>query len=76
MPSWDELAALEAAESDLRREQAKAEADVNQVRSRVERDKTRLDAGQVSSPGSWRTCSRKSPRWPAASPIWKRSCST
>ena len=46
----DELAALEAAESDLRREQAKAEADVEQVRSRVERDKTRLDAGQVSSP--------------------------
>jgi len=46
----DELAALEAAESDLRRAQAKAEADVDQVRSRVERDKTRLDAGQVSSP--------------------------
>jgi uncharacterized protein len=46
----DELAVLEAAESDLRREQAKAEADVEQVRSRVERDKTRLDAGQVSSP--------------------------
>ena len=46
----DELAALEAAESDLRREQAKAEADVDQVRSRVDRDRTRLDAGQVSSP--------------------------
>ena len=46
----DELAALEAAESDLRREQAKAEADVDQVRSRVERDRTRLDVGQVSSP--------------------------
>jgi len=46
----DELTALEAAESDLRREQAKAEADVDQVRSRVERDRTRLDAGQVSSP--------------------------
>jgi predicted nucleic acid-binding Zn-ribbon protein len=46
----DELAALEATESDLRREQAKAEADVDQVRSRVERDRTRLDAGQVSSP--------------------------
>jgi predicted nucleic acid-binding Zn-ribbon protein len=44
------MAALEAAESDLRREQAKAEADVDQVRSRVERDRTRLDAGQVSSP--------------------------
>ena len=46
----DELAALEAAQSDLRREQAKAEADVDQVRSRVDRDRTRLDAGQVSSP--------------------------
>ena len=46
----DELTALEATESDLGREQAKAEADVDQVRSRVERDQTRLDAGQVSSP--------------------------
>ena len=46
----DELTALEAAGSDLAREQAKAEADVDQVRSRVERDQTRLDAGQVSSP--------------------------
>jgi uncharacterized protein len=46
----DELTALEAAESDLGREQAKAEADVDQVRSRVERDRIRLDAGQVSSP--------------------------
>ncbi|HEV8278720.1 MAG TPA: C4-type zinc ribbon domain-containing protein [Streptosporangiaceae bacterium] len=46
----DELTALEAAESDLGREQAKAEADVDQVRSRVERDQIRLDAGQVSSP--------------------------
>lgn len=46
----DELTALEAADSDLRREQVKAEADVDQVRSRVERDQTRLDAGQVSSP--------------------------
>jgi predicted nucleic acid-binding Zn-ribbon protein len=46
----DELTALEAAESDLGREQAKAEGDVEQVRSRVDRDQTRLDAGQVSSP--------------------------
>ncbi|HUL25960.1 MAG TPA: C4-type zinc ribbon domain-containing protein [Streptosporangiaceae bacterium] len=46
----DELTALEAAESDLRRELAKSEADVEQVRSRVTRDQTRLDAGQVSSP--------------------------
>jgi predicted nucleic acid-binding Zn-ribbon protein len=46
----DELAALEAQQSDLSREQAKAEADVEQVRSRVQRDRGRLDAGQVSSP--------------------------
>jgi uncharacterized protein len=46
----DELTALEAQESDLAREQAKAEGDVEQVRARVERDRTRLDAGQVSSP--------------------------
>jgi uncharacterized protein len=46
----DELTALEAQESDLKREQAKAEADVDQVRSRVDRDRGRLDAGQVSSP--------------------------
>ncbi len=46
----DELTALEAQESDLSRQQAKAEADVDQVRSRVERDRSRLDAGQVSSP--------------------------
>ena len=31
------------------REQAKAEADVDQVRTRVERDRKRLDGGQVSS---------------------------
>jgi uncharacterized protein len=46
----DEIAALEAREGDLKREQAKAEADVEQVRSRIVRDRTRLDAGQVSSP--------------------------
>jgi uncharacterized protein len=46
----DQLTTLEAEESDLKREQAKAEADVEQVRSRVERDRSRLDAGQVSSP--------------------------
>jgi predicted nucleic acid-binding Zn-ribbon protein len=46
----DELAALEARDSDLTREQAKAERDVDQVRSRIERDRARLDAGQVSSP--------------------------
>jgi uncharacterized protein len=46
----DEIAALEATEGDLKREQAKAEADVEQVSSRIGRDRARLDAGQVSSP--------------------------
>jgi uncharacterized protein len=46
----DELATLSAREGDLRREQAKSEADVEQVRNRISRDRTRLDAGQVSSP--------------------------
>jgi uncharacterized protein len=46
----DSLAALDAQERDLKREQAKAEADVDQVRSRIVRDRERLDAGQVSSP--------------------------
>jgi predicted nucleic acid-binding Zn-ribbon protein len=45
-----ELATLQALEGDLKREQAKAEADVEQVRSRIDRDRARLDAGQVSSP--------------------------
>lgn len=35
---------------DITREQAKADADVEQVRARAERDQRRLDAGQVSSP--------------------------
>ena len=46
----DEMAALQAREGDLRREQAKSDADVEQVRSRIGRDRARLDAGQVSSP--------------------------
>jgi uncharacterized protein len=46
----DEIAAVEAREGDLKREQAKADADVEQVRTRIARDRTRLDAGQVSSP--------------------------
>src|SRR5690606_19217953 len=36
--------------SDIDREQRKAESDVDQVRSRADRDRARLDAGQVSSP--------------------------
>jgi len=46
----DEFAAAEARQSDLQREQLKAERDVDQVRVRIERDRGRLDAGQVSSP--------------------------
>jgi uncharacterized protein len=46
----DEVAALQAREGDLKREQTKADADVEQVRSRIGRDRTRLDAGQVASP--------------------------
>jgi uncharacterized protein len=46
----DEMTTLEAREGDLRREQSKSDADVEQVRSRITRDRTRLDAGQVSSP--------------------------
>ena len=59
----DELAVLGAREGDLRREQVKAEADVEQVRTRIDRDRARLDAGQVSSPGprriesAWRAAS-------------------
>jgi uncharacterized protein len=46
----DETTALEANACDLKREQTKADADVEQVRTRITRDRARLDAGQVSSP--------------------------
>lgn len=46
----DAIVAAETEAGDLTREQARAEADVDQVRSRIERDRKRLDAGQVSSP--------------------------
>lgn len=46
----DALVAAQTSEKDLAREQAKAEADVDQVRTRAARDRERLDAGQVSSP--------------------------
>ncbi len=46
----DSIAELTAQNSDLRREQTKAEADVEQVRSRIDRDRQRLDGGMVSSP--------------------------
>jgi uncharacterized protein len=46
----DAIVAAQTSEKDLAREQAKAEADVEQVRSRAARDRQRMDAGQVSSP--------------------------
>jgi predicted nucleic acid-binding Zn-ribbon protein len=46
----DTLASLEAEHGDIRRAQAKAEGDVDQVRLRIDRDRKLLDAGQVSSP--------------------------
>lgn len=46
----DSIAAVTAQLSDLKREQAKAEADVEQVRTRIDRDRQRLDGGMVSSP--------------------------
>jgi predicted nucleic acid-binding Zn-ribbon protein len=46
----DTLASLDAEQGDLRRAQVKAEADVEQVRARIDRDRQRLDAGQVTSP--------------------------
>jgi predicted nucleic acid-binding Zn-ribbon protein len=46
----DAIVAAQTSEKDLAREQAKAEADVEQVRNRAARDRERLDAGQVSSP--------------------------
>lgn len=46
----DQIVGAETEQSDLGRELAKAEGDVDQVRARAERDQKRLDAGQVSSP--------------------------
>ena len=46
----DAIASLGAEQGDLKRAQTKAEADVEQVRTRIDRDRQRLDAGQVSSP--------------------------
>jgi predicted nucleic acid-binding Zn-ribbon protein len=46
----DAIVAAQTSEKDLAREQAKAEADVEQVRNRAARDRARLDTGQVSSP--------------------------
>jgi uncharacterized protein len=46
----DALVVAQTLDSDLSREQSKAETDVDQVRVRAERDQQRLDAGSVSSP--------------------------
>ncbi|NHC12525.1 hypothetical protein G9H71_01845 [Motilibacter sp. E257] len=46
----DLTVAAETRASDLEREQAKADADVEQVRARARRDQARLDSGRVSSP--------------------------
>jgi uncharacterized protein len=46
----DSVAAMTAQASDLGREQNKAEADVEQVRSRIDRDRQRLDGGMINSP--------------------------
>ncbi|GIH26784.1 hypothetical protein Aph01nite_50940 [Acrocarpospora phusangensis] len=45
-----QIIAAETEAADLGREQAKAESDVDAVRQRAERDRKRLDSGQVSSP--------------------------
>src|SRR5260370_3343534 len=63
LPEVAELARLEARASelkdalvvndtelgDLTREQSRAERDVEQVRTRIQKDRSRLDAGQVSA---------------------------
>jgi uncharacterized protein len=46
----DLVASVEAEQGDLKRALGKAEADVEQVRTRIDRDRKRLDAGQVASP--------------------------
>ncbi len=46
----DLIVGAETEQGDLERAQAKADADVEQVRRRAERDQERLDSGRVSSP--------------------------
>jgi uncharacterized protein len=46
----DDIVLLETEDSDLSREQSKVDADVEQVRTRMQRDQQRLDGGQVGSP--------------------------
>lgn len=45
----DAIVAAETEVGDLQREQKKAEQDVDQVRTRADRDRQRLDSGQVTS---------------------------
>ena len=45
----DALVVAETELGDLAREQSRAERDVEQVRTRIDRDRARLDAGQVSA---------------------------
>jgi hypothetical protein len=45
----DDLTATETELGDLAREQSRAERDVEQVRTRIDKDRGRLDAGQVSA---------------------------
>jgi predicted nucleic acid-binding Zn-ribbon protein len=46
----DDIVRAETEDSDLGREQARVDADVEIVRGRMERDQKRLDGGQVGSP--------------------------
>jgi predicted nucleic acid-binding Zn-ribbon protein len=46
----DDIIRADTEDSDLGREQARVDADVEMVRSRMERDQKRLDDGQVGSP--------------------------
>jgi predicted nucleic acid-binding Zn-ribbon protein len=46
----DDIVLIETEDKDLAREQAKIDADVEQVRARMTRDQQRLDAGRVGSP--------------------------
>jgi uncharacterized protein len=46
----DDIVRAETEDSDLGREQARVDADVELVRGRMQRDRERLDAGQVGSP--------------------------
>ena len=45
----DAIVVADTALSDLEREQTRAERDVDQVRTRIDKDQARLDAGQVSA---------------------------